>query len=76
MGSRRDVADGAPRHDHAVDVTDTFDRKIAALRAHESQTAHMDDLESRLREWGAMNAAAAGLAEGRLAERFFVVATA
>ncbi len=26
-----------------IDVTDTFDRKIAALRAHVSQTAHMDE---------------------------------
>ena len=26
-------------------MTDTFDRKIAALKAHESQTAHMDNLE-------------------------------
>jgi LmbE family N-acetylglucosaminyl deacetylase len=65
-----------PDTNHAVDVTDQFDRKIAALSAHQSQTAHMDGLETRLREWGAMNAAAAGLPEGRLAERFFVVATA
>ncbi len=65
-----------PDNDHAVDVTDVFDRKLAALRAHASQTAHLDDLESRLREWGALNAQAAGLPEGRLAERFFRVATA
>ena len=36
----------------------------------------MDDLEARLREWGGINAEAAGLPEGRLAERFFVVSTA
>ncbi len=65
-----------PDNNHVVDITDRFDTKIAALRAHESQTAHMDDLESRLRQWGAMNAEAAGLPAGRLAERFFVVATA
>ena len=65
-----------PDSNHVVDITDRFDTKIAALRAHESQTAHMDDLESRLRQWGAMNAEAAGLPAGRLAERFFVVATA
>ena len=56
-----------------VDVTDTFDRKLAALRAHVSQTAHMDDLEGRIRGWLGGHAKAAGLAEGRLAEAFRVV---
>lgn len=65
-----------PDSNHAVDVTDVFHLKIAALKAHESQTAHMDDLEDRLRGWGTTNAEAAGLAAGRLAERFFVVSTA
>jgi len=65
-----------PENNHHVDITDIFDAKLAALRAHVSQTAHMDDLESRLREWYAGNAAAAGLPPGRLAERFFVVSTA
>jgi LmbE family N-acetylglucosaminyl deacetylase len=65
-----------PDNNHHVDITDLFDTKLAALRAHVSQTAHMDDLETRLREWYAANAIAAGLPEGRLAERFFVVATA
>ena len=65
-----------PDNNHHVDITDIFDVKLAALRAHESQTAHMDDLEVRLREWYGANAAAAGLPDGRLAERFFVVATA
>ncbi len=58
-----------------VDVTDTFARKLAALRAHDSQTAHMDDLEDRLRSWLTANATAAGLADGRLAEAFRVVPT-
>lgn len=58
-----------------VDVTDVFDRKISALRAHESQTGHMDDLEDRLRGWLTMNAHAAGFAEGRLAEAFRVIDT-
>jgi LmbE family N-acetylglucosaminyl deacetylase len=58
-----------------VDVTDVFDRKIAALRAHESQTAHMEDLDGRLRMWGTMNAQAAGYPEGRLAEAFRVIDT-
>ena len=65
-----------PENNHHIDITDIFDTKLAALRAHESQTAHLDDLESRLREWYGANALAAGLAEGQLAERFFVVSTA
>lgn len=61
--------------DHYVDVTDTFDRKLAALRAHVSQTAHMDDLEQRLRGWLSMHARNASLPEGRLAEAFRVLDT-
>ena len=58
-----------------VDITDVFDRKLAALRAHESQTAHMEDLEGMLRGWLGMQAVNAGFAEGRLAESFRVVPT-
>lgn len=58
-----------------VDVTDVFDRKVAALRAHASQTEHMEDLEGMLRMWLSFNAKAAGLAEGRLAEAFRVLDT-
>ena len=64
--------------DTYVDVTDTFERKLAALRAHVSQTAHMDDLEQRLRGWlslNARNARNAALPEGRLAEAFRVLDT-
>ncbi len=66
---------GGPSPDRYVDVTDTFRRKIAALRAHESQTGHMDGLEGRLRGWLARGAAQAGLPEGRLAETFQVLET-
>jgi LmbE family N-acetylglucosaminyl deacetylase len=56
-----------------VDITDTFDRKIAALRAHVSQTGQMTDLEEMVRGWLAMTAAAGGLPDGRLAEAFQVL---
>jgi LmbE family N-acetylglucosaminyl deacetylase len=62
-------------NDRYVDVTDTFERKLAALRAHVSQTAHMDDLEGMLRGWLGLNAKAGGLPEGRLAEAFRIVDT-
>ncbi len=61
---------GGPTPNHVMDVTDVFSTKIAALRAHESQTAHMDDLEERLRGWMTMAAQNAGLPEGRLVEAF------
>jgi LmbE family N-acetylglucosaminyl deacetylase len=65
---------GGPNPDHVVDVTDRFDRKLAALRAHSSQTAHMD-LEGFLVERLGMLARAGGLPEGRLAEAFTVLRT-
>ena len=61
----------SPRVDTYVDVTDTFERKLAALRAHASQETDRDgQLEARMRGWLSANAAAAGLAPGRLAEGF------
>jgi LmbE family N-acetylglucosaminyl deacetylase len=65
-----------PSPNHHVDVTDTFDRKIAALRAHVSQTAHMDDLEIWLRDRLGQIAAEAGLPAGHLAEAFAVYSSA
>ena len=67
---------GGPDPDHYVDVTETFPRKIAALRAHESQTGHMADLTERLRTRLALVARQAGLPDGRLAEGFRVLDTA
>ncbi len=60
---------------HYVDVTGTFARKVAALRAHESQTGQMEGLEDFLRGWLARNAEQAGWPEGRLAEAFQVMET-
>ena len=64
-----------PRGNHVVDITDTFDRKVAALRCHESQVAHRDDLEEMLRGWLMRIAAEGGLPEGRLAEGFLRMET-
>jgi len=64
-----------PRPDHAVDITDTFDRKVAALHRHVSQVGEGEWIEERMREWTQANARLAGLPEGRLAEVFQVVLT-
>jgi LmbE family N-acetylglucosaminyl deacetylase len=61
--------------DRHVDITGTFDLKVAALRCHVSQVAHLDDLGDRLRTWAVATAAAAGLPDGRLAEAFRAVNT-
>lgn len=63
------------RAEHYVDVTAGFGRKLAALREHASQTAHLTDLEDGMRGWLGLQAAAAGLPEGRLAEGFLVLDT-
>jgi LmbE family N-acetylglucosaminyl deacetylase len=64
---------GGPALNHYVDITGTFDRKVAALRAHQSQTGHMEDLEKFLREWLTRAATQGGLPEGRLAEAFQII---
>ena len=58
-----------------VDITETFDRKVAAVRAHMSQIKDPDTLADRLRARIAPNTAAARLSKGRLAETFQVVVT-
>jgi len=66
----------SPRSDTYVDVTATFDKKLAALRAHVSQEIDRDGrLEERLRGWLSINAKRAGWNEGRLAEAFFKLET-
>ena len=69
------MASGDPSSTTYVDITDVFDTKVDALRAHVSQTAHMEDLSARIRFWAERTAGLAGLPEGRLAEGFRVIDT-
>lgn len=64
-----------PQPDRVVDVTDTFDRKLAALLCHESQHPDPGGLPPRMRAWGEAQATQAGLPAGRLAESFQLVVT-
>ena len=66
---------GGPQPSRAIDITETVDIKLAALREHVSQTAHMDDLDELIRSWGQRLADRFGLPEGRLAEAYQVVRT-
>jgi LmbE family N-acetylglucosaminyl deacetylase len=65
----------AQLRNHVVDVTETFDKKLAALRSHASQIGDFVVLEKRLRAGLGAIARAAGLGEGRYAEEFQVVHT-
>jgi len=64
---------GSP--DKLVDITDTMERKLEALRCHRSQYDDWASLEERVRGWAKYNAQTGGLGEDRLAEAFMVVAT-
>lgn len=65
----------APHPNRVVDVTESFDAKLAALRSHRSQVGDGANLEPMLREWMGSVARDAGLGDGRLAEAFLVVET-
>lgn len=65
---------GLPTGRHAVDITDQFPRKMAALHEHTSQTAHNPQLEEMVRSWNAGLAQQFDLADGRLAESYGIVA--
>ncbi len=64
---------GSPAPTHYVDITDTFGRKLAALRSHASQIKDPDGLAEMLRGWLSRAAAQGGMPEGRLAEAFQVL---
>ena len=66
---------GMERSNTYIDITDTFDRKMAALHAHVSQHPEPDGLDEMVRAWNTANAQLGGLAAGRLAEAFWVLQT-
>ena len=67
---------GGPTPNRWIDVTDQFDAKLAAIRAHSSQVEDEAAMADRVRMWLTAQAEHAGLPEGRLAEAFQVVSTA
>jgi LmbE family N-acetylglucosaminyl deacetylase len=71
------LADGPDGlRNQAVDITDSFGRKMAALRSHSSQAgAAADAIEADLHAYHAATATRFELGEGRLAEAFQVVDT-
>ncbi len=58
-----------------VDVTETFDRKLEALRCHVSQHPDPEHLGPMLRAWAGGTAKAADWPDGRLAEGFYALQT-
>jgi LmbE family N-acetylglucosaminyl deacetylase len=60
---------------HAVDITEHVDVKMAALRAHESQHRDPDGMEERVRTWNRMQGEAAGFGSNSYAEVFLVLDT-
>jgi LmbE family N-acetylglucosaminyl deacetylase len=65
----------SPASNRGVEITDTFDQKLRALRRHESQVGDGEFLDGLLRGWFGPQAVAAGLPAGSLAELFRAVAT-
>jgi LmbE family N-acetylglucosaminyl deacetylase len=67
------MAAGTPNR--FVDVTDTFERKIDALRSHASQHSDWDAIAVMIRGWLTATAKLAGFPDGRLAEGFYGLET-
>jgi len=66
----------ASNANRGIEITDTFDQKLAALRRHVSQVGDGEFLDELLRGWFGPQARAAGLGEGRYVELFRAVPTA
>ncbi|MGO8961517.1 MAG: PIG-L deacetylase family protein [Streptosporangiaceae bacterium] len=64
---------GTPSPTNYVDITETFGRKLAALRSHVSQISDPAGLEQFLRGWLSRAAEQGGLPHGHLAEGFQVI---
>lgn len=62
-----------PESNHYVDITDTFDQKMAALMSHTSQHRDPDGLREGIRANFARVATAAGLPANHYAESFTVI---
>lgn len=62
-----------PESNHHVDITDTFDQKMAALMSHTSQHRDPDGLRTGIRANFARVATAAGLPPNHYAEAFTVI---
>ena len=58
-----------------VDISAHIDRKLAALKRHESQMSDVPGMEARVRMWNSANATAGGLPEGSYAESFLIIET-
>lgn len=63
---------GLAEPNHGVDISTTIERKIEALRAHESQTSTYP-LETMIPEWAERGARAMEMAAGGLVEAFYDV---
>jgi LmbE family N-acetylglucosaminyl deacetylase len=64
---------GDPEPDTYVDVTDTYERKLAAILAHVSQHPDAAAIDPRMREGLGAAAVTAGFRHGHLAETFRVI---
>ena len=60
---------------HYLDITDSVERKIEALLCHKSQLPDPETMGEMVRAWAKMNAATAGLPDGRYAEAVRIVNT-
>lgn len=62
-----------PEANHFVDITETFDRKLAAVMAHHSQHSDPEGMVTRLHTIFGQAATRAGLPENHYAESFTII---